>query len=185
MTLTPGAGPILLELDEPTWKDFLDGFESWLDNLVTVEASFRQLAEDTVEKITEPHIKEYLAEIVETAKRHEQAVDDLYRVIGRDPAKARTLAGTLMGKARQALGDVLGLLGGAAGNWRDLHQLLLANTNSLGAWAIAEQLGLALGMPEVVDIVFPIVREKSTQHLLIQEYVLEMAPVSILYKKSV
>lgn len=181
MNLSHTSEPLLLELDEQTWKDWLDRVESWLGNVLMLQATFRQLAEDTLNKVHEPHIRAYLADLLETAKQHEQKVEELYRVIGRDPSHARQLGGTLMSKASQVLADVQGIAGGAVGGWRDLRQLLLSNLDALGAFAIAEQLGLALGIPEIVEITFPIVQEKSTHQLLLQEYLLEMGPVSILY----
>lgn len=177
--------PVLVELDPKTWEDFLDSTEEWLGNLLMLQSTFRKLTEDTVKKIKEPHIKDYLTEILEAAKTHEQKVEELYRVIGRDPAKGRKLGATVMSKINQLAGGVQGTAGGAVGNWRDIHQLLIANLDAMGAFAIAEQLGLALAIPEIVDIAFPIVREKNTHQLLLQEYMLEMAPVAILYKSSV
>jgi hypothetical protein len=185
MNSSNSSRAILLELDEQTWKDSLDRVETWLGNVLMIQTNLRQLIEDTVDKMHEPHIRTYLADILEKAKQHEQQAEELYRVIGRDPSKARKLGGTLMSKASQALADIQGAAGGAVGGWRDLRELLLANLDSKGAFAIAEQLGLALGLPEIVDITFPIVQEKSTHQLLLQEYFLEMGPVSILYKASI
>jgi hypothetical protein len=53
--------PLVLELDEDWWKTQLDRVESWLDNVLTLQTAFRQLAEDTAGKITEPHVRDYLA----------------------------------------------------------------------------------------------------------------------------
>lgn len=55
------------------------------------------------------------------------------------------------------------------------HQLYLSNTNVMSAFAVVEQIGLALGIPEIIDVTFPIILEKSADQLLIQEFVLEMA----------
>jgi len=66
-----------------------------------------------------------------------------------------------------------------------IHQLLLINLNALGAFAIAEQLGLALGLKEIIDITFQITLEKQAHQLILQEYMLETAPISILYQISV
>ena len=185
MNVSNSSMPILLDLDEQTWKDSLDRVETCLGNVLMIQTNLRQLIEDTVDKVHEPHIRAYLADILEKAKQHEQQAEELYRVIGRDPSKARKLGGTVMSKVNQVVADIQGVAGGAVGAWRDIRQLLLANLDSLGAFAIAEQLGLALGLPEIVDITFPIVQEKSTHQLLLQEYMLEMAPVSILYKASI
>jgi hypothetical protein len=52
-------------------------------------------------------------------------------------------------------------------------------------FAVAELLGLSLGMKEIVSIAFPIAHEKTMHQMLLQEYMLEMAPISILYKEDV
>lgn len=75
-------------------------------------------------------------------------------------------------------------MGGAAGSWKHLHSMILINQQALGAFAVAEQIGLALGMKEIVALAFPIVHEKTMHQLLLQEYMLEMAPISILYKQN-
>jgi len=177
--------PIFLELDETTWNLFLDRAESWMGNVLMLQRKFREQAEATADTVHEPHIKTYLSSIAETAKEHERKVDGLYGVIGREPSSARKLGGTLMSKGSEALAELEGFMGGAVGAWKDIRMLLIANLDSMGAFAVAEQLGLALGMPNIVDITFPIVHEKSTQHLLLQEYMLDMASVSILYKASI
>ncbi len=184
MTSTAAIQPLLLELDEETRATQLDRVASWLHNVQLLQAAFRQLAEDTVPKIHEPHIKQYIADVAAQAKEHEQAVMALYRLIGRDPAPGRTLGGTLLSKVREVVADVEGAAGGAVGGWKELRELLLTNVDALGAFAVAEQLGLALGLPEAVDIVFPVVHAKWTAHLLLQEYMLEMGSKAILYKAA-
>lgn len=184
MASTPQHQSILIELDNKTWNEQMDNVQSWLDNLLLTQASFRQLVGDTVDKVAEPHIKTYLGDIYKRAQRHEEKIEGLYSIINRNPSKIRQLLGTVAGKTRQVLGDLLALGGGATGPWQDIHQLYLANSNSMGSFAIAEQLGLALGLPQIVDITFPIIAEKSTDQLLLQELVLEMCSLSILYKKG-
>lgn len=176
--------PVLLELDAKSWDGFLDNAAKWFDNLMLVQASYRKLLEDTIEKIAEFHIKAYLTEIAERAKQHEAQIENLYKIINRDPSKIRKTLGTVIGKADQLLGDLMAATGGVKGPWQDLHQLYLSNTNTMGAFAVAEQLGLALGLPEILDVTFPIVREKSTDQLLLQEFVLEMSGIAILYNES-
>lgn len=185
MPSTNTTQTILLELDEETWNTQLDRIASWLHNVQMLQTAFRQLAEDTFPKIHEPHITQYIANIAAQAREHEQTVPELYRVFGRDPAPGRTLGGTLLSKVREVVADVEGLAGGAAGGWRDLRELLLTNVDSLGAFAVAEQLGLALGMPQVVDIIFPVIHAKWTAHLLLQEYMLEMGSKAILFKAPI
>jgi hypothetical protein len=177
--------PILIELDEPVWNEQLDRVAQWLGNVLTTQAAFRKHAEDTVERIAEPHIRTAIKEIADTARKHEEQVEALYSAIGRDPAPFRQVAGTAMAKAGEAVAALQGALGGAVGAWRDLHRLLLANLNALGAFAIAEQLGLSLGLEQVEKITFPIVHEKQVAHLLLQEYMLETVPIAILYREQV
>ncbi|TPE46193.1 hypothetical protein [Pontibacter mangrovi] len=175
---------ILIELDQETRNRQLDRAKSWLDNVLLTQASHRKLLEDTVEKIEEPHIKQYLAEMALQAEQHEEKARELFSLIDREPSDIRQMLGQVMGKARQALGDFIAVAGGAKGPWQDLHQVYLSNYNSMGAFAVAEQLGLALGIPRMVDITFGVVAEKSTSQLLLQEAVLEMCSMSILYKES-
>ncbi|WP_335501718.1 hypothetical protein [Neobacillus vireti] len=62
--------------------------------------------------------------------------------------------------------------------------MLHINQQAMGAFAVAEQLGLSLGIKEIVALAFPVVHEKTMHQLLLQEYMLEMAPISILYKQN-
>ena len=43
--------PLLIELDAQSWSTQLDNVESWLDNVMLTQASYRQLLEDTVNTI--------------------------------------------------------------------------------------------------------------------------------------
>lgn len=176
--------PILIELDEETRNQQLDRASAWFNNVLLTQASYRQLIQDTVEKIEEPHIKQYLAEIAERAEAHEEKIRELFAAIDREPSEIRSVLGTIAGKARQALGDFIAVAGGAKGPWQDLHQVYLSNYNSMGAIAVAEQLGLALGIPQIAEITFQMILDKSTDQLLLQECVLEMCSMSILYKEG-
>lgn len=182
MTLAQMTVPLMLELDKETRQAQLDSVEAWLGNVMMSQRSFRTLAEATHDKLHEPHLREYLQQIIETAIRHEQQVELLYQIIDRDPASGRKFAGTFMAKAREVMADMEGAAGGAVGGWRDLRQLFLSSLNAMGAFAVAEQLGFALGIKEIVDITFVVTNEKHTQHLLLQEIILETAAISILYK---
>jgi hypothetical protein len=148
------------------------------------QAKFRKFAEETAEEIEEPHIKKYLRDIADRAASHEEEARGLCRAIGREPSGGRTLTGAVMAKGVELMADVVGLSGGASGNWKDLRQLLLANQDAIGAFAIAEQLGYALGLPELANPAFRVVAEKTKDQLLIQEYMLEMGPVAILYHQD-
>src|SRR4051794_9412747 len=178
-TLT-AAGTILLELDEATWSRQVDRAAAWLGDTLQVQEKFRKFAADTASQIKEPHIKKYLEDIVEHARGHEEVIRELFRAIDREPSGGRSLAGAALAKGGELIADVVGLAGGARGNWKDLRQLLIESQDALGAFAIVEQLGYALGLPELAEPAFRVVAEKTKDHLLIQEYVLEMAPVGIL-----
>ncbi|WP_437337445.1 hypothetical protein [Sorangium sp. So ce394] len=67
----------------------------------------------------------------------------------------------------------------------NLHHLLMLNLDAMGAFAIAEQLGLALAHHELRDLAFDVEAEKSTDQLILKELMLEMAAVSILYGERV
>jgi hypothetical protein len=97
------AQAIAIELDEQTWTEQLDRVEQWLGNVLVAQSTFRMLLEDTIGKIHEPHIKEYLQEMLQTALKHERRAEELYAIIGRDPAPGRKLvaapAGSVMAAA--------------------------------------------------------------------------------------
>jgi hypothetical protein len=45
----------------------------------------------------------------------------------------------------------------------------------MSAFGVAQQFGIALGRPQVVEITFPVISKKSEQQLLLQELFLEFA----------
>ncbi|BDP41939.1 hypothetical protein DAETH_19080 [Deinococcus aetherius] len=179
--------PLAIELDEATWNEFLDRSERWFGQVRAAQASFRKLAEDVLGQMHEPHLRQLIKEVVVTARRHEEQVDELYRVIGREPPSPSLLSvgGQLLSKGQEALGALQGLATGAQGWWDDLHQLFLSSLNSISAFSAAEQLGYALGIREIVDIAFPISLEKFKQHRMIQEILNELVPLAILYRTGV
>lgn len=175
---------MLLELDEENWEQFYDNAQKWLDNLLMTQSSFRQLAEDSKDKITEVHLRKYISDIYERAVKHEEQIDRLYEFVKRDPSKVRGMLGSLLGKSQKAFGQVLAIGGGVTGPWQHLHLMFLSNLNAIGAFSVAEQIGLALAIPEMADLAFHIAAEKQTDQLLLQEVVLEMSVPSILYNTS-
>jgi hypothetical protein len=181
---TTATGAVLIDIDEATWKEHLDRAERWLGHVAMAQAEFRTLAEDVAARFHEPHLREQLTKIAEAARAHEGRVAELYRVIGRTPGRAAGIAGTVAGKAREALGGLLDAATGAAGPWRGLHQLFLVSQASTGAFAVAEQLGYALGLPALASIAFDVTLEKFKHQRLIQEFVLEFASIAILYRSD-
>ncbi|HEX8200640.1 MAG TPA: hypothetical protein VF590_09145 [Isosphaeraceae bacterium] len=180
-TARDAAGPILIGIDDDSWTGHLDRVERWLRHVVVVQAEFRTLAADTATKIREPHWHEYLTRIAEAAVEHEHQAAEMFRVIGRDPARTGTLAGTVMAKAREGLADLVGLATGASAPWRDVQQLFLVSLGAIGAFGVAEQLGYAIGIPALAEIAFGVTVEKFKHHRLLQEAVLEFAALAILY----
>jgi hypothetical protein len=177
---------ILIELDEQTRSKQLDQMEKWFEHVLTTQMSLEIYLEKAIPMIVEPHIKEAITKIQHAARNHTAAAEGLFQAIQRssDGAKDRALA--LMNTTIQtSLFSFQDLLGGAIGSWKEIHLLLFINQQAMGAFAVAEQLGLSVGMKEVVGIAFPVVHEKTMHQLLLQEYMLEMAPVSILYQENV
>lgn len=80
---------ILIELDKETRSKQLDRAKAWFDNVLLTQASYRKLLEDTVEKIEEPHIKQYLAEMAGQEQKHEEKARELFSLIDREPSEDR------------------------------------------------------------------------------------------------
>jgi hypothetical protein len=114
---------VLFEIDEKSWDTHLDRVERWFHHMQTVQTAFRKLVEDTLPKMHDSHLREYLTEILERAKDHESKTDDLLRMIGRDPSASRKALGTGFAKAQELVADLKGFAGGAMSGWRDLQQL--------------------------------------------------------------
>jgi hypothetical protein len=176
--------PILLELGEERWEQFSDDITRWLRNVQLAQSSFRHLAEETAAGIHDPRVRKMIERIAESARDHEQRVDELYRLIGREPSDINRMLGKVTARGRQVLGNVLGMTGGASGPWHNLRQMLLANLNAIGAFGAVEQLGLTIGHPQLAQEAFSIVRDKSTDQLVIEEYMLELTPQAILYHQD-
>ena len=176
--------PILIGIDEESWEKQLDNTEQWFNELLLVQTTFRRAAEQAAEKIGEEHIKAAVLRIIERAKVHEQRIAELYGLIGRDMPDVPKMAGELAGTLNSPVAALKNMIGGADGYWKDLHQLMLLNMNAMSAFGMAEQLGLALGLTEVAETVFPILSEKQKNHLLLQEYSLELGAVAVLYDRD-
>ena len=71
------SGPILIDIDETTWKEHVDRAERWLGHVAMVQAEFRTLAEDTAARFDEPHLREQLTKIAEAARAHEARIAEL------------------------------------------------------------------------------------------------------------
>lgn len=184
----PGGrtAPIAIELDAETWKEFLDRTAYWLGNLQMIQTAHRELAEDTLGKIHETHLRRLLGGLAERARGHEAEVEKLFQLIGKEPSTVRSAGGVLLAKLRELTADVMaGAGGGAVGGWKDMHQLFLSSLNSISAWGAAQELAFALGNREMVEITFPVINEKHAQHRMLQELLMETATLAILYRVEV
>jgi hypothetical protein len=180
--------PLLVDLDKDDWSARLEKVQRWLTTTRMLQAGYRRLLTSTVGKVSEPHIRSYLTELRDVAREHESRVDDLSRAFGREPSAAalpRSVAATVLGTAREAVGHLEGAAAGATtGSWRNLRMLMLSNLDAISGFAVTEQLGLTLGVPAVIDITFPVLRRKTQDQLLLQEYLLEMASNALLLDKN-
>lgn len=181
------ARPLLVEIDPQTRNTFLDRVEPWLVTTATLQGTFRKLLEDSIGDIEEPHIRAEFERMLRDAREHEERIGDIAHAFGRDPSAAplKSVASTLLSKTREVAGGLEGLAGGARGSgWRNVRELLLTNLDTIGGFGVTQQLGLTLGIPEVVKIVFPIIDRKTRHQLYFQETMLEMAPKAILYRQD-
>jgi hypothetical protein len=139
------------------------------------------MLEDTVDEVREPHIREWLGDMLAAARRHETTINELYVAFSRDRLPPSPGRATLLAKMREVVADVEGLSGGApGGGWRQMRELALTNLDSTMGFAVIEQFGLALGLPAVVDLVLPVMKEKTRHQLVLRECLLEMAPKTIM-----
>jgi hypothetical protein len=176
---------VLFEIDKKGWETLLDRTERWFHHVQMVQTAFRKLAEDTLPKMHDSHLRQYLTEILERAKDHESKTDDLLRMIGRDPSASRKAMGTGLAKAQELVADVKGFAGGAVSGWRDLQQLVHASLDGIAVFGVAQDLGLALGLVEVTELTMHISNEKFVHHYLLQELVLELGTMSVLYRSEI
>ncbi|MCA1685937.1 MAG: hypothetical protein LC745_08120 [Planctomycetia bacterium] len=176
------GGPIYVEFDEASWRGHIDNVEAWLGIVLTHQVAFRRLLEDVHPRLHEPHLREFVGEIAETARRHEAEAERFHARIGRDPSAARKRAGEAFAAARRAGAEALGSAGGGQGSWLGLHALVPANLNAESAFAVAKQLALALGLREMAEAAFAVENEQAAGHLTLKELVLETAAIAILYK---
>ena len=174
--------PIFVEIDEASWRGHIDNVEAWLGTVLTSQAAFRQLLEEVRPRLHEPHVRKLVGDLAETARHHEAEAERFYNLIGRDPSAARKRAGAALAKARQVGAAALASAGGVEGSWRGLQALLPASLEAQSAFAVAEQLALALGLRELAEAAFAIENEQATGHLVLKELMLETAAIAILYK---
>ncbi|MDQ1143920.1 hypothetical protein QE429_000747 [Bacillus sp. SORGH_AS 510] len=176
---------ILIELDEQYLAGQISEVAKWFNHVLTIQTALEHVVANAIPTIMEPHIREAIEKMKRANKHHTECAKELFRVIDKSPnTVSDQLTGQTVANMETALFSLQDVMGGAAGSWKQLHSLLHINQQAMGAFAVAEQLGLSLGMKEIVALAFPIVHEKTMHQLLLQEYMLEMAPISILYKQN-
>jgi hypothetical protein len=131
---------VLFEIDKKSWDTLLDRTERWFHHVQMVQTGFRKLVEDTLPKMHDSHLCQYLTEILERAKDHEGKSDELLRMIGRDPTVSRKLLGTGFAKTREVMADIQGSSGGAMSGWRGSCQpgRYRCVWRSAGSWSSAQ-----------------------------------------------
>ncbi|WP_228275796.1 hypothetical protein [Gracilibacillus oryzae] len=180
------SGTILIELDNDYLSGQLDIVEKWLEHTATAQYVLVDKLTKAVPNIEEPHIREAIEKMADANEHHTNGVEQLFSFIDRKQnQKSNQVLATVVEKLEEGLMRFQELLGGAVGSWQELHHLLLLNQQAMGAFAVVEQLGLSLGMKEIVDVSFSITHEKKMHQIILQEYMLEMAPISILYKENI
>lgn len=179
------AEAVLFEIDQKGWNTMLDRTERWFHHVQMVQTAFRKMVEDTLPKMHDSHLRQYLTEILQHAKDHENKADALLHMIGRDPSSSRKALGTGFAKAQELVADVKGFMGGAESGWRDLQQLVHASLDGIAVFGVAQDLGLALGLVEITELTMHISNQKFVDHYLLQELVLELGTMSVLYRSEI
>ena len=67
----------------------------------------------------------------------------------------------------------------------DLQQILHASLDGIAAFGVANHIGLTLGLSDVTELTLHITNEKFVQHYRLQELVLELATISVLYRSEI
>jgi len=177
---------ILIEVDDQYLAKQLKEVEKWFEHVLTVQYALENKLQKTIPAIQEPHIREAIEKILDANKYHTKVVDEFFDIVDSKPNTTLDyVLGVVVGKLEDGLMGFQDIMGGAGGSWQHIHHLLILNQQAMGAFAVAEQLGLSLGMKEIVGVGYSITHEKTMHQLLLQEYMLEMAPISILYKDEV
>jgi hypothetical protein len=180
-----GRTAVLFELDNGSWETLIDRAGKWFLNVQMIQTGLRKLVEDTLPKVNDSNVRVYLQTLLEIARRHESQAADLLRMIGREPSTTRTVAGTGLAKTRELWAGVIGLSGGAVAAWTDLQKILHASLDGIAAFGVANDIGLALGLSDITELTLQITNEKFVQHYRLQELVLELATISVLYRSEI
>jgi hypothetical protein len=180
---------VMVELDDATRAEQLARLDPWLATTSLLQSTLCKELERLAEGVAEPHARRWLEGARDAAREDERQIGPLYRAFGRRPGPRETVtsvAATARATVREAVGHVEGLAGGARGaSWRRLRVVLLTNVDAMGAWGVCETLGLALGVPQAVEIAVPTAARRAKDHVLLQELFLEMAANAIIYHRDI
>ncbi|NJC81993.1 hypothetical protein [Planosporangium mesophilum] len=175
--------PLVVEVDGRTWRGYVDRSAEWLETATLLQATYRKLLEDTVEEVADPRLRDRIGDLIESARRHEALINELYVAFSEDELPPSEVRASMLARTREVVARVEGLAAGArGGDWRNVRELTLTNLDSTNGFAVIEQLALAMGLPAVVDLVQPVIAEKTRHQLALREYLLEAAPKAVLYR---
>lgn len=179
-----GDNPVIIEIDPASWKGHLDNIETWLKLTLSQQTAFRKLLEQVGPTMLEPHTRQGLAELAETARRHEDEAERFFKLIGRSPSPLAGRAVSTLKAARESTDEVI-LASGPEASWVGLHSLVPAALAAQTGFAVTEQLALALGIRELAEAAYDIENEQAGGFLMLKELMLEVAAMSILYKMPI
>lgn len=177
-----GDNPIVIEIDQASWSAHLDRVETWLGTTLSNQTTFRQLLEKVAPTLKEPHFRQFVTELAETARRHEAEAERFFKIIGRKPGSLAKSSAAVLAPVKATGAQVMASLGGAEGSWVGLQALLPAALDAQSGFAVTEQLGLALGIRELAEAAYDVENEQAGGFLVLKELMLESAAISILYK---
>src|SRR3954470_17554680 len=107
--------PRLVELDDASLGRQRTRVGPWLTTVAGLQTAFRRLLGDTVRMVGDPLASGWLSGMHERAREHEARVDDLFAAFELDrpgPPALTALAGAVLGRTREAVGQLQGLLAG-------------------------------------------------------------------------
>lgn len=185
MSLTDVDGMYLVDVDSDTWAEQLDTVANYLGNVVTAQSVYVDLLDDTVDKVEFEYLERELERMHAEAQAHEDAAQELFEVIDRDPSDGSAMMAGGTSMLRQEMADMMAFSGGVAQPWDDLVVVWLTNFQATGAFGTAMQLGTALGYDEFGHVALPVMQEKFEHQRFLQEVLMETAALAILHDRSI
>ncbi len=179
-----GDNPVIIEIDPASWKGHLGNIETWLKLNLSQQMAFRKLLEKVGPTMLEPHTRQGLGELAETARRHEAEAERFFKLIGRSVATVPPRVESALKASRESADEAVAASGPEA-SWVGLHSLVPAALAAQTGFAVTEQLALALGIRELAEAAYDVENEQAGGFLMLKELMLEVAAMSILYKMPV